>query len=332
MEHDVVGPLLAQNGDDDDEAPPPGSERDWTLPWTEEDEGDPSMHPNITPPRHRRGAMETDPRDGFTGSSRSSEALATPGSDPLTRSVASDVSGIQCNLRQMGNELSSQGQAISDIRQGIKELAERFPKCRGGRRQGQAKCGCVCGGELHNHNNTARGRDSGRKQRKGHTGRPSNYSYNLTYVPPIDLDFSVDHMPFQTRNTPPRRSARKHAAAAARTPIDVVNLCFESDRESVLLPRRGTEPPPSNLDRVPTDNARPEPPIRRGPHIVFVPSRDMNLSVVHSAVAAFIFSSELQKKGQAVLVGSKEGSGGRYAEYFSVNAVGEGEREPMVHA
>ncbi|MED6114910.1 hypothetical protein PIB30_085123 [Stylosanthes scabra] len=295
-------------------APPERTPPQFSLPWTDDSEETQSRPttascaPQRTPPRQTGPIFYRVQGDGFTGSSSSSKAPATPESDTLTLSVASRVSGLQSDLRKLGHIVLQQDEAISDIRRGITKITQLLPRQREFPSCVNTCCSCRCGCKhrfehvrTEDNNSGCKASlgdtDKSKKQRRAPNNKRNDYDYDPTYVPSVDVEFSVDHMPF--RNTRAKQRSRfdkySHKAKPAIPHYKLVDLIADCiPQMNRVAPNCGAHsgywpPKQHNVEcrKVPThSNGDPN------HHTTFAPSE---VRIPKVAVAAYLFSDELLK-------------------------------------
>ncbi|MED6207388.1 hypothetical protein PIB30_035381 [Stylosanthes scabra] len=240
-------------------------------------------------------------------------------SEPLNLSVVTSVASLQCEVRTLSEGISKNSQAISALTDAVTELT-REPKKKGGSKKRKSSCcDCSC------HSNTSDvhyGRDSSR--RKTNKSKPPGSSDKGTdhaYQPPVDTNFSVEHLPLRrARGTRRGRTSKlimysKHVdlkqehKSNNQINLDGQSQRFHSPAEGMRyynhLAPIGEDGYVDFVELVNFKVTR----IPRRMMLVFTPSEEMDIAGVELVVATYIFSTDILKS--EVLVNIPEVRGDR---------------------
>ncbi|MED6167178.1 hypothetical protein PIB30_000429 [Stylosanthes scabra] len=222
-------------------------------------------------------------------SSHSSAFPRRMGYRPISLSVVSNVASLTFEVKTLSKCVSKQSDTIS-------EMTDAFNK-NFGSPTGCCRCKCHASGKRK-----AEGRDTkSKKRQKTKPEALADHRDDPTYHPPIDTNFSVEHIP--PRATRGKKMAEPHDVVDLtrdiRTVHEVVNPKVNNTVVSTPSACRNynnlapagddgrinmTELANIKVSRIPTRM-----------HLCFIPGRDMDISGIELAVATYIFGSDLSK-------------------------------------
>ncbi|MED6121370.1 hypothetical protein PIB30_029487 [Stylosanthes scabra] len=159
--------------------------------------------------RHRAADGKTPNVAPSPPSSNNSVLPTVRGYHPLQLSIVTSVASLQCEVRTLSEGISEHRKVLSEIRQAVADLHSSRGRGSDSKRNHREGCSCIC----HRTTKPAKGSKTPRGKKRQRDNE--KMSADSTYLPTLDTNFSVDHMP--------RRVTRKSARGKQPVVVDVTS-------------------------------------------------------------------------------------------------------------